>query len=34
LHKNELNKYLSVLLENNRITAIEMERGTFFKIKQ
>ncbi|MDD4147507.1 MAG: radical SAM protein [Candidatus Cloacimonetes bacterium] len=34
LHKNELNKYLSVLLETNRIESIEMERGNFLKIKK
>lgn len=33
LHKNELNKYLSSLLDEGRIESIQMERGLFFKLK-
>lgn len=34
LHKNELNKYLSTLLESGEIESLELERGTFFRIKE
>lgn len=33
LHRNELNKYLSALLEAHEIESVEMERGTFFRIR-
>ena len=32
LHLNEINKYLQTLLESNRISSEEEERGTFFRI--
>ncbi len=34
LHKNELNKYLSTLLESGEIESLEMDRGTFFRIRE
>ncbi|MFA6721276.1 MAG: radical SAM protein [Candidatus Cloacimonadaceae bacterium] len=34
LHKNELNKYLGTLLESGEIESLEMERGTFFRIRE
>jgi len=33
LHLNELNKYLSDLLDNGKIETEEMDRGVFFKVK-
>ena len=34
LHINELNKYLSELMDDKRIEADKRERGLFFKIKE
>lgn len=34
LHKNELNKYLSSLLDEGKIESIQMERGLFFKLRE
>jgi wyosine [tRNA(Phe)-imidazoG37] synthetase (radical SAM superfamily) len=33
LHQNELNKYLSQMLNEDMIEALEMDRGVFFRIK-
>lgn len=33
LHLNELNKYLSELIDDDKIESIELDRGLFFKIK-
>ncbi len=34
LHPNELNKYLSGLIGENRIESTQLKRGLFFKIKE
>jgi DNA-binding IclR family transcriptional regulator len=34
LHINELNKYLSVLEAEDKISQVKQERGVFYKIKQ
>ena len=33
IHINELNKYLSELIDSNKVESIKKERGTFFKLK-